>query len=195
MTRVFRTRGTHGLTLIELLVVIAIIAILALMLFGQPQVSRELARRARCNSNLKQLGLAIAMYADKYQNRCPMDSANPTLVGSMKLLSNVCTSAKILHCPDDTRWGAKPENDFGKLTVKNISYSYVPNLIWQDYPDSILALDRIYSTSAGSAWPKRGNHKGQGGGNVLFNDGHVAWFNGLPSALKDTDGRQVVLSP
>lgn len=153
------------------------------------------ARRANCNSNLKQLGLAIAMYADMYQNRCPMDSANPTLVGSMKLLSNTCSSAKILYCPGDARPGAKPEVYFDRLTVNNISYSYVPNLLWQDSPDSIIALDRIYSTSAGSEWPTSGNHEGQGGGNVLFNDGSVKWLTNLPSTLKDKDRRQVVLSP
>jgi prepilin-type processing-associated H-X9-DG protein len=154
----------------------------------------ERAPRAHCMGNLKQLGLAIAMYADMYQNRCPMDSANPTLMGSMKLLSNFCSSAKVLYCPEDARWGAKPEVHWDKLTVNNISYSYVPNLVWQDSPDSIVALDRIYSTSAGSAWPKRGNHKGKGG-NVLFNDGSVKWLTNLPSALKDKDGRKVVLSP
>jgi prepilin-type processing-associated H-X9-DG protein len=123
-----------------------------------------------------------------------MDSAKPTLVGSMKLLSNVCSTAKILYCPYDARPGAKPEVDFDKLTVNNISYSYVPNLLWQNTPDSILALDRIYSPFAGRAWPTNGNHK-ELGGNVLFNDGHVAWQATLPSALKDTNGKKVVLSP
>ena len=93
----------------------------------------------------------------------------------MKLLSNFCTSAKILYCPGDPRPEARPAECVEKLTVNNISYSYVPNLIWQDSPDTIVALDRIYSTSAGSAWPTNGNHKGLGG-NVLFNDGRVAWI-------------------
>jgi len=54
--------------------------------------------------------------------------------------------------------------------------------------------DRIYTTSAGSGWPKDGNHKGLGG-NVLFNDGHVSWQNTLLSVLKDKNGKPVVLSP
>jgi len=152
------------------------------------------ARRANCLSNLKQIGLAIAMYADEYQGRCPMDSANPTLLGSMQLLSNVLTSSDLLHCGSDLRPSVREETDWRKVTLSNISYSYVPNLIWQSTPDSALASDRIYSTSAGSVWPTGGNHKGQGG-NVLFNDGHVAWENALPVALKDKDGRESVLSP
>jgi prepilin-type N-terminal cleavage/methylation domain-containing protein len=51
-----------GFTLIELLVVIAIIAILAAILFPVFGRAREQARKATCQSNMKQLGLAFAMY-------------------------------------------------------------------------------------------------------------------------------------
>ena len=61
-------------------------------------------------------------------------------------------------------------------------------------PDSIIALDRIYVTAAGSSWPTTGNHKDMGG-NILFNDGHVDFCTNLPSALKDKDGKEIVLSP
>ncbi len=123
-----------------------------------------------------------------------MDSANPTLVGSMRLLSNVLMSVKVFHCPEDHRPGATAARDYETLTTLNISYSYVPNLKWQDKPDSPLILDRIYSTTKGSAWPSDGNH-GDKGGNVGFIDGHVAWQSRLPAALKDKDGKEVVLSP
>src|ERR1017187_1061754 len=93
--------------------------------------------------------VAVAMYADSSGGRCPMDSAHPTLVGSMQLLSNTLSSAKILFCPSDHRPGARPEADFKKLTTLNISYSYVPNLTWQDQPDSVVFLDLIYSTAKG----------------------------------------------
>lgn len=60
-----------GFTLIELLVVIAIIAILAAILFPVFARAREKARQASCSSNVKQISLAILMYAQDYDEILP----------------------------------------------------------------------------------------------------------------------------
>jgi len=57
--------------LIELLVVIAIIAILAAILFPVFAQARESARGASCLSNMKQIGLAVEMYVQDYDERKP----------------------------------------------------------------------------------------------------------------------------
>jgi prepilin-type N-terminal cleavage/methylation domain-containing protein/prepilin-type processing-associated H-X9-DG protein len=64
-------RRTRGFTLIELLVVIAIIAILAAILFPVFAQAREKARQAACSSNTKQIGTALYMYIQDYDETTP----------------------------------------------------------------------------------------------------------------------------
>src|SRR2546427_4281930 len=72
MKPVLRTR--HGFTLIELLVVIAIIAILAAILFPVFAQARQKARQTVCISNVKQIGLAMMMYTQDYDETLTLDA-------------------------------------------------------------------------------------------------------------------------
>src|SRR5262249_31959982 len=76
------SRNRSGFTLIELLVVIAIIAILAAILFPVFAQARSKARRAACLSNQKQIGTAVMLYAQDYDEVLPGNTDGEAACGT-----------------------------------------------------------------------------------------------------------------
>jgi prepilin-type N-terminal cleavage/methylation domain-containing protein/prepilin-type processing-associated H-X9-DG protein len=121
----------RAFTLIELLVVIAIIAILAAILFPVFARARENARRASCQSNLKQIGLGVFQYAQDYDEKYPRwwfendGTAGWTAVttgaggpnvdaGWAEVIQPYLKSTQIFQCPSETNGPAPAgSNSFG----------------------------------------------------------------------------------
>ena len=99
----------NGFTLIELLVVIAIIAILAAILFPVFAKAREKARQASCQSNEKQIGLAILQYVQDNDETFPAGAPGAVSNTGIKLgvgwageVSPYTKSVQLFKCPDDS---------------------------------------------------------------------------------------------
>jgi prepilin-type N-terminal cleavage/methylation domain-containing protein len=71
-----------GFSLIELLVVIAIISLLMAILSPALSQARYYARRTICASNLRQVGVAIRMYAEDFQDTIPFGPTGRPVTGS-----------------------------------------------------------------------------------------------------------------
>jgi prepilin-type N-terminal cleavage/methylation domain-containing protein/prepilin-type processing-associated H-X9-DG protein len=98
-----QSKHSSGFTLIELLVVIAIISILAAILFPVFAKAREKARQATCESNLKQIGLAMLQYTQDYDEYAvPSCQKNFGFTGGpwVDLIYPYVQSTQVYQCPD-----------------------------------------------------------------------------------------------
>ena len=191
---------SRGFTLIELLVVIAIIAILAAILFPVFARAREKARQTSCLSNVKQIGTALMMYVQDYDEAMPQylvlegRSAQPDLpdIGHdytawQDRLHPYIMNWQVWVCPSGGGYRGTPREIHGSYAG---NYNYVFSH-WSSWVNYLADFDRPAETfavlegvsyitrydpgipaSSGGYWGQLDSRHNEQN-NVLYLDGHA----------------------
>jgi prepilin-type processing-associated H-X9-DG protein/prepilin-type N-terminal cleavage/methylation domain-containing protein len=210
-------RSAKRFTLIELLVVIAIIAILASLLLPALKKAKEQGHSASCRSNLRQLGLIWANYADENNQVAPLyyDSALGAVWASLLFsreyvqqpgygkMTERCEKGGPLICPS---YSYDPYAISAHAQYKFLVYTYSLNTsaggnTWKriKYPSRTLlfcdagdAEGQAYRINAFSLKTKNDppilSTRHSGGLNIVFCDGHVENYKGAMPCPLPTDG-------
>jgi prepilin-type N-terminal cleavage/methylation domain-containing protein/prepilin-type processing-associated H-X9-DG protein len=194
-------KNRHAFTLIELLVVIAIIAILAAILFPVFAQAREKARSISCVSNCRQVGTALMMYIQDYDEHLPLNNHSGGAHASWLVTAQPYIKNQLLYrCPSDrsTNWTTPLP---GQTATRLSSYATNNYLTPSGGFMTLAAIQRpaecVYLAELGenrtgdhihpTSWPRPGfagsidplaevsTLRHQGGSAFVFIDGHAKW--------------------
>lgn len=180
-------RQGSGFSLLELLIALAIGAILAALLFPVFSLVRAKARSGACQSNLRQIGQAMLMYAQDWDDYLP-----PRHQWQESLLSYV-GNPRLFECPSSKRrfiCRGAPGWDPETTGAYNMNLPVLPPSDWgaheseiADPAGTVLGHDGIGRSTALYNAPSSPSDlvyhgvapRHEGGTNVLWADGHVRW--------------------
>ncbi len=171
-------RAVRAFTLIELLVVIAILGMLAGLLLPAFARAKDKARDTVCINNLKQLAVAVSLYADDHAGRIPVAERQPSNpVIPTKPLPRICdvlapylaNTSNVFQCPKDT---LPPQ----RFPVEGSSYEW--NYTFNGEPLNSLSTRKVNFSPDQAALIYDYDNFHTGGTNgmkfVFYADGHVA---------------------
>lgn len=183
-----------GFSLIELLVVIAIIAILAAMMFPVFSRAREKARSIACLSNIRQISMALYMYAKDYGGKMPQGSYTaPDMFGNVVQMNGYDSwpsfiypyvhNTQIFRCPSSSSDQLSPKivdnYAYNYDLLQNVRARYIPHpsetMVVMDFHDSYVIpgpnTRENFLIAAGD-----GLRRHNDGANIAFADGHAKFM-------------------
>jgi prepilin-type N-terminal cleavage/methylation domain-containing protein len=172
-----RRRARFCFTLIELLVVIAIISVLCAMLTPALGSARDKTRDIKCGQNMRQIQMAVVMYANDHNNIYMSPLTFDTQYLQLVYFSNIITKYDFYRCPASNRdtTPAAPTWAWWSTTINGQTQ-------WTEYKlndqsgivgkplDGVLRPQRMAIVIDGQDWNPR--HRGAKE-SVCFFDGHV----------------------
>lgn len=198
-------KPSHAFTLVECLVVIAIISILAALLLPALSRARDQANRTACMSNLRQVNLAIHLYARDFDDMLPvLPEPNPypngvgayykqLVKGYLDLSGPASPREKVFICPSDRTIGSQISHAFTSYTFSGyeVSTGSTPRITGKKL-DSIsnptkAALVGEWPAFFGGSWhPLVAAAYRDAKNEMSFADGHVSfvriYWDGVPGS-------------
>ena len=183
-------RRSKAFTLLELMIVIVVVAIVAGLLLPLIVHKREMSRRAVCQANLKQIGLAVSMYSNDWKDWYPttgvgVPQGQEEPLRSLSLLA-CCYGGdpQIFVCPSTNeqpqRLVTRNHRPVTFMTPKGCSYAYDHQKPPKTPPQVAIGADKPDPTSPGTR--NSANHRNQGQ-NVLYFDCHAEWASNVSSGM------------
>ncbi|PQV62538.1 hypothetical protein B1R32_13025 [Abditibacterium utsteinense] len=196
-------KSKKGFSLVEILIILSVICILSAIIFSTFSRVRERAHRSTCQSNLRQIGMALQQYVSDNSGAYPFwfneslpgnppPNSYPGIGWSVRI-QDYLKNVDLLQCPSDFRYGTKNPN-LGASSNDPAYTDYSYNLLMSGLLESKLSIPTrtvvVSDYIPGAAWNIFGelsdegritgflgnSNRHSGWKNCLFVDGHVKWM-------------------
>ena len=187
-------KRANAFTLVELLVVIAVISTLAALLMPALSHARATARKTQCVSNLRQVNLAIRMYADEHSEALPaLGGTHPypngvgayykqLVKGYLGLSGLASLRETVFTCPSDKNIRVRVRHAFASFTFNGYESdsSGIPRITGKklsgiNNPSRAVLVGEWPGFFGGSWHPAREHAIQDAENNMSFVDGHVSF--------------------